>query len=55
MATKNPYDTAVTNLRNYASAHAFGRKAQQLNEQRLAQLRERAAAARSAGGPSPAD
>ncbi|HEY3247833.1 MAG TPA: oxygenase MpaB family protein [bacterium] len=46
-ATKNPYDTSVTNLRNYVSAHAFGRKAQQLNEQRLAQLQERAAQART--------
>ncbi len=51
-ATKNPYDTAVTNLRNYASAHAFGRKAQQLNEQRLAELRARAAQARAQAGKS---
>jgi uncharacterized protein (DUF2236 family) len=45
-AAKEPYDTAITNLRQYVSAHTFGKKAKQLNEQRLAQLRERAAAAR---------
>jgi uncharacterized protein (DUF2236 family) len=44
---KSPYDTAVTNLRQYVSAHSFGQKAKQLNEQRLAQLQQRAAAARS--------
>jgi len=51
--SKTPYDTAVTNLRNYASAHTFGQKARQLNQQRLAQLQQRAAAARAGGSAPP--